>query len=185
MDVATTVAPPFRPDVYVVAITELSVLRKWSDHVARLVHEGIDLKYPFLAEVVRDAGLRPDDSKAILAGKLEPFRMRVIRGVLATLKEHAANSGARLVCVSFPTAAHLGVLTNGFREINAALEELGIARVDLMDTFASIEDLTEYRISYGNTHPNAAGHQVLTEAFRKRLANDAELTQLFTGGGLK
>lgn len=85
MDAAIERATPYEPDVYVVALTDRSVYRRWGDHLVFLLDAGIDLKYDHLRQVVREAGLQAGDSRGVAAARLAPFRLPTIQWALREL----------------------------------------------------------------------------------------------------
>lgn len=185
MEVALTKAVEFEPDAYLIAVTELSVLRKWSDHLARLLHDGIDLRHDFLRQVVASSGARGDDAKSLLESKLEPHRMEVMGGVVATIAAHAQSRHAGLAFVFVPTASPIGPIRGRFAELATLVDQSGQLRIDLLETFASRGDFEPYRISFGNTHPNAAGHRLLFEALAAAVSGSPRLRREIAGDGLR
>ena len=181
LDSAIVKAAPYAPDVYVVALTDLSVYRSWGHHFALLLNSGIDLKYDYLRGVARQAGLRPEDPLGAIDAKLARFRIPTIKWALGELKAHAASRGADVVVLLVPTVDDPDVLAEEFLGVREMVGELGIEMVDLLDTFASLDDRSAYRVSDNDRHPNAAGHQMLFDRLRDAIARRPPLTRVFTG----
>ena len=181
VEVVLTKAAAFDPDVYVVALTDLSVTRKWSDHVAQLVHDGIDLKYPFLVELAEEARLRADDDPRTLTAKLAPYRLDVLRWSLMTIKDHASSRNADLLVLLVPSVIETDVMLERFAGTLGVVEELGLPVVDVLDTFQAIEDLNAYRISPRNVHPNVPGHRLLFERLLDGLRSNARAWRIVSG----
>jgi len=61
------------------------------------------------------------------------------------------------------------------------LAGLDVPIVDLVDTFAEVEDLDAFRVSPDNVHPNAAGHRRLFSALYEQILADPRLKQIVLG----
>ena len=179
-DTAVVKAAPYRPDVYVVGMSKLSVYRSWGQHIALLMNAGIDLKYDYLRGLVREAGLRADDPVGVTSAKLARFRIPTIRWVLTELKKHASSQGAEVVVLLLPTVEGVDVLDEEFLGVRQLVESLGIPVIDLVDTFAAV-DQRQYRVADNDFHPNAAGHHLLFERMYQAISNDPQLRHAFSG----
>src|SRR5690606_36491891 len=124
VDVALEKVPAFAPDVYVVCLTRLGVSRKWGDHIAQLVYDNVDLKYPFLRELAAAARLDPRDTTGTMDAKLAPHRLDGIRWAMATIQEKAAREGAEVLAVLVPTATAPDALEEAFEGVRGVLREL-------------------------------------------------------------
>jgi lysophospholipase L1-like esterase len=173
-------ATPYDPDVYVVALTKLSVYRRWGEHLALLLDAGIDVKYDYLRSVVREAGLDRTDPIGVTHAKLARFRIPTIRWVLAELQRHAASHDAEVVVALVPSAEDADILREEFLGVREVVDGLGIPVIDLLDTFERV-DYATYRVAAHDGHPNAAGHRLLFERLYERLAADARLSRAFGG----
>jgi lysophospholipase L1-like esterase len=181
LEVALEKVPPYTPDVYLVALSDLSVFRKWGHHLGQLIYDGIDLKYPYLQNLARDARLSARDPFGTLDAKLSKFRLPTIRWILSEIRDHAARNEAEMLVVLVPTVERPRVLEEEFIGIREILSELGISYVDLLDSFGGIDDITYYSVSGRNRHPNERGHQRLFERLYERLREDRSLLERLIG----
>lgn len=172
--------PPFKPQVNVVALTNLSFTR-WEAHIVQLVHDGIDLHYPFLKDLVEKAGVRPDDDAQIFASKLEPYRDEVLRWVLQSMKTSSAEQGAALVVILVPVVTEPETLKAGFAGVKTIVESLDIPLIDATDTYAGITDFTPYRLSARNQHQTDLGQKLLEERIFERLQQNARAWTIVSG----
>lgn len=179
VDLAREVAPQFKPDVYVVVVSWLSVARKWGLHLAQLVEEGIDLKYPYLAQVARDARLQPGDTTAVTEAKLAPFMAPTFRWAVQQIRDRARQDGAATVAVLMPHLKGIGSYEGVFAPVRMILEEEGIPSIDLLDTFDGL-DIVPYDVGDG-LHPNRVGHRLLFERLQRRLADDPSVAAILLG----
>jgi hypothetical protein len=168
------VAPRFSPDVYLVCLTRLSVSRKWGDHVAQLVYDGIDLKYPALRDLAAEAGIDPRDPPGTMDAKLAAVRLPALRWALSTMRDEAASRGAEMAVLLVPTASSPAALQDVFEGVPELLRELGIPTIDLLDTFGAEEDVTSFKVAAGDIHPNEAGHRRIYELLAQQLDSREE-----------
>jgi hypothetical protein len=158
--------------VYVVCLTQLTVSRKWGDHIAQLVWDGIDLKYPFLRELATQAALDRRDTAATMDAKLATHRMDALRWALSTMQAQARAQGADFLVALVPSVNSSRALQAAFAGVRPLLDDLGIVSVDLLHTFQDAEDFSDFMVAEGNVHPNALGHRrILRELLRAIEAN--------------
>jgi GDSL-like lipase/acylhydrolase family protein len=181
VDAAVDWVPRFQPDVYVLPLSELSVFRRWADHLTTLVQGGVDLKYDYLKQMVQQAGLRADDASGTADAKLARFRLQTIDWAVRTVRARAASHNAKLVVVLLPNGTDPEVLAEEFAGVQGVLRETGVPVIDLLDIFENVDDPRAHRVSETNVHPNELGHRVLYLQLYERITQDAELTALFRG----
>jgi lysophospholipase L1-like esterase len=172
LDVALEKAPAFAPDVYVVCLTQLSVSRKWGDHIAQLMYDRIDLKYPYLRQLAVDARLDGRDPPGTMDAKLASYRLPAIRWAMAEIQRKARSEGATVLAVLVPTASSPGRQQELFADVREVLGDLAIPTIDLLDTFEGVEDTLPFMVEEGNVHPNREGHRRIFERFGQKIATD-------------
>jgi lysophospholipase L1-like esterase len=182
LDVALETVPRFKPDVYVICLTRLSVGNVWGDHLAQLVYDGIDLKYPYLRELAASAGLDARDPIGTMRAKLSPFRLPAIRWSLVEISNRARRDGAVLVVAFVPTVNSPAAQERQFRGIRSLVGDLDLPLIDLLGVFDD-PDLSHLRVAPGNDHPNGPGHEALARALYEELVTDGRLSRLFLGAG--
>jgi hypothetical protein len=185
VDVVLDRVAPFAPDVYVVALTERSAFRRWTEHLAALVRDRVDLKYDFLKQIVEEAEVTPDHSEALINARLTRYRPRILRWALGEMQSRARADGAEFVVLLVPSADDPEVLHEQFQGVRTLLTELKVLTVDLLDTFAYLPDLNPVRVSSADRHPNEEGHRMLFENLNSRIEADPELRRVFTGDSAK
>ncbi|MCL4522496.1 MAG: SGNH/GDSL hydrolase family protein [Acidobacteria bacterium] len=181
LDVARETVPPYKPDVYVVSFTDLTVFRKWGNHIGLLVHRRADLKYDYLKRLAREADLKASDTSDQIQAKLAPYRIPTLRWALGELKAHRSEERRPLILLLVPSVSDAALVRTGFQGAYELGPELGIPVIDLTDTFQGVEDMSPYRISGVDRHPNEQGHRKIFEnLYAKLLANPA-LFKLLVG----
>jgi lysophospholipase L1-like esterase len=183
LESAKVKAAAFKPDVYVFALSDLAVYRRWSGHIAALVYAGIDLKYDYLRKLVEEARLTKNDPIGVFDARLARYRMQTIRWVLGEIQKLAAEQDAEVIVLLVPSTEEPKALAEAFLGVRQVVEEAGIPVIDLIDTFGRNRDLSQYRVASGDRHPNAAGHQLLFEQLYSKLLSDPKLMQVLTGRG--
>jgi hypothetical protein len=181
VDVALERVPPFSPDVYVLPLSELSVFRNWGDHIATLVQNGIDLKYDYLRQMVREAGLRASDPTGTIAAKLARFRLPTLRWALSEIRAAAARNDAEVLVILLANGSDPETLEEEFVGVRELLADLQMPYIDVLDAFADVDDPVRYRVSERNTHPNELGHRRLYERLHEQILEDREYFRLFCG----
>lgn len=177
VDVALDVAPRFRPDAYVVVVSWLTVGRKWGLHLAQLVDEGIDPKYDFLRQVVRDADLKKGDSSAVSQAKLAKFMEPTMLWSLRQIKARAQQEHASFVVILMPHLKGIGSYDGLFGPIRGMLRSENIETIDLLGVLDDV-DISTLDVGDG-LHPNAAGQRMIFEALSRRIYATPGLARIF------
>ncbi|HUE86418.1 MAG TPA: SGNH/GDSL hydrolase family protein [Vicinamibacterales bacterium] len=181
VDLALEKVPAFKPDVYVLCLTQLAVNRKWGDHVAQLVWDQIDLKYDFLRELAQTANLDLRDAPGTMDAKLATHRLPALRWAIATMRAQAREQGAEFLVVLVPAVNSSTAIEESFAGLREILAELDVPTVDLLDTFRDVEELGELRVHEGDAHPNEAGHRRIFEALKRRIDTDPHIAGVVLG----
>ena len=171
-DVALEEASLFQPDVYMISITQLTVAPDWGIHLAQLVDRGIDLKYDFFRQAIKDAGIRKGDPPAVSQWKLAPYRVPVLREALLRLKAHAERHSAQLVILLVPATEDKSVLAHRFRGASQLAGEIGVPVVNAIGAFDGVENIEAVRNDWYDAHPNAEGHRLLAEELYRQLRHE-------------
>ena len=179
--VALEETPAFHPDAYVISLSELDLLQTWSDHLAQLISKGEDLKYDLFRRTVAASGAVKSDPWDVVTAKLQPYRLPLLRSMLASLKQHADQQSASLIVVIVPAAEDTELVQVHFAEIREIVEKLGIPVVDLTDTFQGIRDVETMRFAWYDAHPNAAAHAMLAENLYRKLRQTPAAWQALVG----
>lgn len=169
VDVANEVVPRFHPDVCILPLTELPVSRNWDEHLTRVIQLGIDPKYDFLRETIRQAGISRTDSPLEIKGKLAPYRLPILRSALSAIKSREAQDHVAFFVVLVPTLEDGSMATNRFAGIREVLASLDIPVVDLLNTFDRYLDVEPLRINPFDVHPNVRGHALIARNLYDKL----------------
>jgi lysophospholipase L1-like esterase len=171
----------FQPDVYILALSRLHVTRQWSDHLYQLLIRQQDARYPFLRELIRRAGVTPADSLERSREKFQPFFEEYFRWGMNQIRDQAASQNAHLFVLFLPTADKPSEVQPHFSEARRILEDMQIPVIDLLDTFADVQDLREIRIDPWDPHPNARGQELLFLNLQRKIEASPEVRSLVEG----
>lgn len=179
--VATEKASAFHPDVYVLGLSRLHVTRAWGGHVYTLVRNRIDLKYDYLRNLVRQAGVTPGDPELSGRAKLDPYLLPALRWVLLEMRSHAERQGAQFIVILLPVLEDPQRQAKEFSATRNLLAELEIPALDLLDTFDGVRDPEALRIEEGDPHPNQRGQEMIFENLDRKLQANPEIFAKLVG----
>ncbi|MCH2160390.1 MAG: SGNH/GDSL hydrolase family protein [Phycisphaerales bacterium] len=180
-DVVEQWAGRFEPDAVVVVLNDLMVNPNWSRHLVKLVVEQRDLRYPYLQEVVRDAGISPETPQAGIVTALEPYRDRVIHGALAGIKAWCSERDLPLVFLVVPQPGADAVLRQRLESVDPPLSALGVPTLSLLGAFDDHGDAKRFWLKPWDRHPTIEGHALLAEAWIKSMQARPKITDLLLG----
>jgi hypothetical protein len=180
VDVLLERTPPFKPDVYVVGMTELTAYQHWAVHLAVLITRKKDLKYDYLRQLARRTNLKASEEIYGIQHKLEPHRMDVMRWAFTEMKAGADRQGSKLILLLVPSVFESRLAQAQFAGIPVLARELGIPVIDLLDVYkdVDVEDLDSYRVSSTDRHPNERGHKLIFDALCRKIQTDAEIASI-------
>lgn len=180
-DVVERQAGRFDPDAVVVVANDLMVNPNWSRHLVKLVTEDRDLRYPYLDEVVREAGVDGVTEPARIAAALEPYRDRVIHGAWARIKAWCAERSLPLVILVVPQPGGDAVLRQRLESIEPPLRTLGVPTLSLLGAFDDHDDPSDFWLKPWDRHPTAEGHALLAEAWINAMRARPKITDQLLG----
>ncbi len=181
LDVATEDVPRFEPDVCILALTELAVSRNWDEHLTRVIQLGIDPKYDFLREVIRESGVSRTDPPLTILGKLAPYRMEVLRSALTVIQSRMAQNHVAFLVLLVPSLEDGLMAKRRFAGIREMLASLNIPTVDLLDTFDRYLNVEPLRINPFDVHPNQRAHAMIGKELYNKLHANPDLWSVLTG----
>jgi lysophospholipase L1-like esterase len=181
LDVAEEDVSRFEPDVYLLALTEQGAFRNWAEHLTWMIRLGIDPKYDFLRETVRQSGASATDSPLVILGDLAPYRIPVIRGIFERIQARAARDHAAFIVLLVPSLEDGDMNQKRFTGMRELLASLDIPVVDLLDTFSGFLDMEPFRINPFDVHPNSQGHRVIAENLYAKLQARPDLWKALVG----
>ncbi|RIK61840.1 MAG: hypothetical protein DCC65_18370 [Planctomycetota bacterium] len=180
LEMATELAPEFQPDVVLLTVHYLAFGPEWSSHIATLVQEGRDLKYPFLKELAEKTRLRKSDSKGKMGTKMGPYRLEVIEDVLRYAQADLEKKGIRFAVLLVPFPAQKDLLKRQTAEVLRRVSDLNLPVINALPAFDG-RTQDELRLREWDNHPNALGHRLIFEVMDKQVREDAKLRDVIGG----
>lgn len=152
--------------------------------LARSISMGASLAaYPFLEDLVREAGIQAGDPRNRIERKLAPHGERLTRWAYERLASLCRENGIRAWLVYLPGVLQreIGPLDHRLVEI---AREVGFDVMPLFDVYSGVDDRAELMVAAWDAHPNAAGHARIADALEAALASRIEsIRQAAAGAG--
>lgn len=186
LDIGAEEVPPYKPDVYLVELSERLVFKEWDTQLVDLVRDGIDPKYDYLRSIFREAGVSRSDSEITTRTKLAPYRIAVIRGALETLKAQIAGQGASMVLLLFPSLEPGDLSARRVRDVREVYEGMNVPIIDLMDTFDGYANKRPLLAapddpSHLDVHLNGRAYSITVKTFGQMVEKDPEVLAALAG----
>lgn len=166
-------APPFHPDVYVIAVTDRTGNPIWAKYLAELIKDGHDLRYDVLRKIVAEAEVTKEDSTEAAQEKLAPYRVSAMRAIFLELKAHAERQSAKLVVFFVPSLQEEAVINASYLPVRESLQGTGIPVIDASHAFSTV-DHDGFRLDWFDQHPNVLGHQMIAKSLYEKLCQNPE-----------
>jgi hypothetical protein len=185
VDTAIEDAPRFEADTYLVDLNELSATTEWSRHLVEITQQGIDPKYDFLRDILRQAGVSRNDDTNVLYGKLVPYRIQVLRGFLQTLEDAIAKRHASLIVMLVPGVEAGALGKRRMASIQEVIDGLTVPVIDLEDSFDGYLYPAQLAAYPGDVHPNRKGHELIFKNLYKKLQAQPNAWRALVGGEIR
>jgi hypothetical protein len=165
MDVGLTKAPLYHPDAYIFTMTDLEAMdtEGWRTHVGTLLTNGTDLKYPYLRQVVANAGLNSENHLPTIRKRLKPYMVPVTRWALEQVRDQARKQGASMIILVVPAPINPDLVNSDFNDLRLSADPVGVPIIDLRDTFRSANLKALEVDPASDIHPNVAGHAMIAD----------------------
>jgi hypothetical protein len=167
---------PFRPNALFFMAhqrEEESVVLYVADRLALQ----IDLPYPELTELARQAGVEQEVTKEEATRQLQSKGTELLSWTYRRIVEVSRENGILPVWIFMPT------LENAANEAEVArlkqiAAEAGFIVLDLSDAYAN-QDLDSLVVAYWDKHPNAKGHSLIAEDLYRELQENRDEIPVF------
>jgi hypothetical protein len=183
----------FRPDLVIYSATTLDE-RLMEIHLCDMLERRVDVKYDFVREAIRRAGVVADDlrigrdeklaHKDRLKRKLAPTYWGLYDRTLGALAAECRSAGVALAMVIIPrvgSADAPDIRAEPVARLKALAAHHAVTAFDLSDAFDR-DDAATLEIAARDGHPNAMGHRRLFEALARAIDADPALAPLVHPG---
>lgn len=181
LDVVLEWLEPLGVDGVLLVINDLTVNPRATWHVANLVAEGRDLRYPFLEDVVArsgaDSGMKPE---AIL-DRLQPFNDEVNAWWLGAATARLREMDVPFALLVIPQPATVEPLRRRVASLHPVFEALDVPVVSLYRAYDRVRDQSTLWLRPWDRHPTAEGHELLHEALLGAVRKRSDLRSVLLG----
>ncbi len=173
--VATEIAPQFDPDLILVAVTMRDVRRAVYEPLARRIHDGRELHFDFIKEIVELSDAKQSDSLAKLEQRLQPFRQELVQAGFKELNRFANESGIPLAALLLKL--EVGAIHDNLPWQKDAAEAAHLITLPIFDAYDG-QKAGDMYIRPNDYHPTAAGHALLADEIYQELLNNQRIGAL-------
>ena len=162
---------PFQPDVVMICVHANDQV--WTvEHIADAVSRGIEMPFPYLTDIVRDAKVDRSMPLSEIKRQLEPFAPAVVKWTYRQLVQRCRQAGIKPVFVYLPLLGSSSVDTNS--DFSQWAIEAGFTVIDLRSAIAG-HDQRELVVASWDFHPNVIAHRLLADKLYAALLSHPEL----------
>jgi hypothetical protein len=161
----------FEPDA-VLYVGHPGDTRRVVQFLARLVQAGEDLRYPFLDDVIKRAGIDAKTPPRLVPRQLRPFGDEILSWVYRSIVTECKAERIRLVFGRLPMVPASGTVDNESREIELA-KAAGFTVLDLDGVYEG-HDQSSLWIAEWDAHPNAMGHRLIANRLFDEIQHSSE-----------
>jgi D-alanyl-lipoteichoic acid acyltransferase DltB (MBOAT superfamily) len=167
-------AASFQPDVVVYPAHSNEAHRILSS-LYRDYNRGRELSYPFLKELIVQAGVTYGDAESEFIAKLKPYESEIIAWGYRRIRECAESIQALPLWLYVP-ALDDNEAPGEAAALEAAARAQGFFTLSLQGCYGT-KNLESLKIAPWDFHPNARGHALIAERWLEELAKDVRLLQ--------
>jgi hypothetical protein len=126
--------------------------------------------YPYLEELIQQAGIQRSDSEELFLSKMEPFLDTIVRWGYQHIAECARSMNALPIWIFVP-ALDDNQVPGEDEELARLAAELGFYTLNLNHSFGQISP-EQLKIAPWDFHPNSQGHTLIAQEFLLQLRQD-------------
>ena len=146
-------------------------------YLADRISAGVELPYPGLMELARQAGVEPGASKEDTARRLTPFGPEILSWTYRRVVEVSHENEIVPVWIFMPTL-EFPIQEEKVAGLVRLAEESGFVVLDLSHAYDN-QDPESIVVAYWDKHPNAKGHSLIAEDLYRKLQEKEEEIPLF------
>ena len=174
-------ARPVGADAILLVINDLTVNPRAMLHVARLLSEGRDPRYPFLAEIAERAGVVEGMSEDEMLEILQPYNDEVNEWWLTTAVNWARDEGLPMALLVVPQPGTVEPLRKRVKPLHPLFGSLDVPVVSLYRSYDVVRDQSTLWLRPWDRHPTIEGHRLLHRALLGAVDKRADLQEVLFG----
>jgi hypothetical protein len=172
----------FDPDVVCLSINDFLPAQN-AQHLAKCIHNGWDIPFDYLREIVARAGVDSSMPQEVILVKLTPYQNEMVQHAFALFAEECRRRGVSLYLPFRPLTVPLDPWAlrdqeEGKRLLQGFAAELSIPVLDMCPAFDQVRNRQEVIVAPWDVHTNERGHRLLADELF-RLVHDNEGHCLF------
>ncbi len=137
--------------------------------LASLIAKGVEIPYPHLLDIARQAGITPGMSEGEAEQLLQPYGREIIAWIYDQMAAQAREHDAEFVWIFMP-ALEIPVDREEADSLFELATAAGFTTIDLSDVYNG-HNVEELIVAEWDKHPNALGHRLLAEGLYQALQN--------------
>ena len=181
LDVVLESLEPMDVDAVLLVINDLTVNPRAMLHVARLLAEGRDPKYPFLADLVERAGVVPGMNEEAILERLAPFNDEVNAWWIGSVAAWARERDMPLALLIVPQPGTVEPLRRRVAGLHPIFEGLDVPVISLYRSYDLVRDQSDLWLRPWDRHPTIEGHELLHQALYGAIRKRSDLQDVLFG----
>ncbi len=171
-----TTALQFQPDALFFFSYQTEAARI-TPSLANRISIGAEIPYPWLQEIIRNAGALPGLDQDELESRLEPFTGEIVSQIYQQIAALAKDNDVLPVWVYLPI---LGSYESGseYRELVGKARAAGFITINLSDIFTGL-DVFSITVAPWDMHPNRIGHSLIADRLFEEILSTVEVRTSF------
>ena len=148
------------------------------------VHEGFDVPYPYLNQVMSEVGFTKEMSEGEGTQRLKPRVEEVMLWLDQQFVERCRRRGAVPVMMCIPHPGEVQPELRARKELTMEIgRKAGMIVVDISHAYDRVDDLKTIWITSWDSHPNVRGHQLLADGFYDGLKTQLNIDSVAPASG--
>ena len=181
VDMVLEATRPVGADAILLVVNDLTVNPRAMLHLARLLSEGRDPKYPFLAGIAERAGVVEGMSEEEMLDRLQPYNDEVNEWWLTTAVHHAREQGMPIALLVVPQPGTVEPLRKRVKPLHALFASLDVPVISLYRSYDVVRDQSTLWLRPWDRHPTVEGHELLHRALLGAVEKRADLQEVLFG----
>jgi alginate O-acetyltransferase complex protein AlgI len=133
------------------------------DHVAEMFKNGVKAPYPFVDQILREAGVHREMSIEQITRLVWPHRFEIVGKAYEHIVSAAREHGAKPIWVYIPNiGANESRQKRDHHQMRILAEQAGFAIIDLYDVYDG-KDPHALTVLKWDDHPNETGHRLIAD----------------------
>ena len=162
----------FNPDM-IIFTAHLMDEEEDIEHIAERVNAGVEIPYPYLANITRRAGIGQETSRSVAVKLLKPFGTEIRSWVYHRMVEKISERGILPAWVYLPEPT-IDIPKETIKSLVKIADEAGFITMDFSNIFDNIDAKTIH-VAEWDLHPNEKGHKIIADQLYLNLLHNKDV----------